>query len=664
MRRRRRILASLAGAAVVTAAGVLVLSGTGPAAADTNTVLAVAGRPGDIVVDGAHQRVLISDPEANRIIATDYAGNQVGTVGGLPGVTDLALSADSARLYAAVTGGDAIASISTAALKVTTTYPTGAGTKPASLAVEPDRIWFSYQDDVFANIGSLDLSGAQPAVSLHLDDTTRWAYPVTLVAGPGDRLAAANGPVSPVTIAMYDVSAGDLRQTAVADGGPVTVSKLVFTPDGSHLIAPSSTPEDALLKTSDLSRDGSWGTHQSSALAFAGDGSLADGGIGDSSRPEIDVYEPGATRPVRTLPVPDTEDAEGISLGVPELRSLAWEPGGTRLFALVRNGSTRASQPDTYSLRLIDEPGKSHTTIRIDAPAAADRAKPFRAFVLLSSSDPVPADVALTVRRTDSESPQGIALAAPTRDPDFGLWQIADSPPVGGPVTYTVSWAGDALHLPASGSATVQVSRDATVLTLDRNGKTYPYGSKQTFTAHLGSASANRTVEIWADPAGTDPKRLVRRAAVAASGNLTAAVTLTRNTTVSAVFAGDARSAPKSVASIVYTGVKVASALSRQTRTANIGSVPYARFKKKTNPLVTTTMTAYPGRRQYLVVQSYTTGAWRNVSAKYYALTPVALTGTHKTGVKMRVRAGYVRSGSGDTVNATTYGAWKYFIFS
>jgi hypothetical protein len=658
MRRRRRILASLAGAAVVAAAGVLVLSGTGPAAADTDRILPVAGRPGDIVVDGAHQRVLISDPQANRIIATDYAGNLVGTVGDLPGVTDLALSADSARLYAAVTGGDAIASISTAALTVTTTYPTGAGTKPASLAVKPDRIWFSYQDDFFANIGSLDLSGARPVVSLHLDDTTQWFYPLTLVAGPRDQLAAANGPVSPVTIAMYDVSAGDLRRTAVADGEVVGASKLVFTPDGSHLLVPGNAT-DLLLKTSDLTKDADWGTRTSAALAFAADGSLADGAKGDSSRPEIRVYEPAATTPVRTISVPSAPDTKTL----PVLRDLVWEPGGTRLFALVHDQPT-GSAPDLYSLRLIDEPGKSHTTIAINAQPTAVRGKPFSAFIILSSSDPLPADLAMTVTRADSVSPQPIALAAPTRDPDFGLWQFTDSPPVGGPVTYTVSWPGDALHLPATGTATVEVSRDATVLTLDRNGKTYPYGSKQTFTAHLGSASANRTVEIWADPEGTEPKRLVRRAAVAASGNLAAAVTLTRNTTVSAVFAGDARSTPKSVASTVYTSVKVASTLSRQTRTTNIGSIPYARFKKKTNPLVTTTMTAYPGRKQYLVVQAYTTGAWRNASAKYYALTPVALTGTHKTGVKMRVRAGYVRSGSGDTVNATTYGAWKYFIFS
>ena len=42
----------------------------------------------------------------------------------------------------------------------------------------------------------------------------------------------------------------------------------------------------------------------------------------------------------------------------------------------------------------------------------------------------------------------------------------------------------------------------------------------------------------------------------------------------------------------------------------------------------------------------------------------VNLTGTFAAGAKFRVRAEYVYGNSGDTVNATTYGAWKYFTFT
>ncbi|WP_411084904.1 hypothetical protein [Streptomyces sp. 061-3] len=42
----------------------------------------------------------------------------------------------------------------------------------------------------------------------------------------------------------------------------------------------------------------------------------------------------------------------------------------------------------------------------------------------------------------------------------------------------------------------------------------------------------------------------------------------------------------------------------------------------------------------------------------------MTLGGTHGTGYRMRMRSSYVSNSSGDTVNSTTRGAWKYFIFT
>jgi hypothetical protein len=42
----------------------------------------------------------------------------------------------------------------------------------------------------------------------------------------------------------------------------------------------------------------------------------------------------------------------------------------------------------------------------------------------------------------------------------------------------------------------------------------------------------------------------------------------------------------------------------------------------------------------------------------------VELGGTHQTGYSMRVRSSYINNSSGDTVNSTTYGSWKYFTFT
>ncbi|MBJ6639540.1 hypothetical protein H4K36_19765 [Streptomyces sp. DHE7-1] len=60
---------------------------------------------------------------------------------------------------------------------------------------------------------------------------------------------------------------------------------------------------------------------------------------------------------------------------------------------------------------------------------------------------------------------------------------------------------------------------------------------------------------------------------------------------------------------------------------------------------------------------------WQRVGAQYFALdtdgvSRVHLTGTHSTGWRTRVRSSYYNFSSGDNVNSTTHGAWKYYIFT
>ncbi len=58
---------------------------------------------------------------------------------------------------------------------------------------------------------------------------------------------------------------------------------------------------------------------------------------------------------------------------------------------------------------------------------------------------------------------------------------------------------------------------------------------------------------------------------------------MTRDTTVTAVFAGDARNAPKTVKVTAYARVKVSTAVTRHYRTAKIGSTSYYWFHKNTD---------------------------------------------------------------------------------
>ncbi len=275
----------------------------------------------------------------------------------------------------------------------------------------------------------------------------------------------------------------------------------------------------------------------------------------------------------------------------------------------------------------------------------------------------------LQVTRTDLESTKGKALPTVTVKAN-GTYSFTDTPPVGGTVTYKVSYAGDAGHAAVSASDKVAVSRAATTLSLNNNGKVYGYGADVKFTAHLGKTYKNRTVAIYSDPFGGDKaKKLVKSGKVNSSGNITVTVDMTRDTAVSAVFAGDARYASKTVKETAYAKVKVSEAISRHYKTAKIGSTSYYWFHKNSAPVVTTTMTYYKNRQERLDLQVYYDGRWYDSDSEYFALgtsgkVAVDLGAPGQSGIKARVRSAYINGSSGDTVNSTTYTGWKYLYFS
>jgi len=283
----------------------------------------------------------------------------------------------------------------------------------------------------------------------------------------------------------------------------------------------------------------------------------------------------------------------------------------------------------------------------------------------------LPPDTKLQVTRTDLESPSGKALPAVTVKPD-GTYSFSDTPPAGGTVTYKVSYAGDADRSAVTVSAKVAVSLASTSLSLNNNGKVYAYGTDVTFTAHLGTTYKNRTVEIWANPYGADkPDKLVRTGTVDSSGDISATVDMTRDTEVTAVFKGDARFKSRTVASTGYAMVKTSTVVSRHYKTAKIGSTSYYWFHKSTDPLLTTTMTYYPGRKQRVDLQVHRAGEWQTPydSPRYFKLdsngrSAVSLKSPGASGVRVRMRSSYENKYAGDNVNSTTHGSWKYLYFS
>ncbi|GAA0440200.1 hypothetical protein Aca07nite_47890 [Actinoplanes capillaceus] len=293
----------------------------------------------------------------------------------------------------------------------------------------------------------------------------------------------------------------------------------------------------------------------------------------------------------------------------------------------------------------------------------------FNAWFVATGNIPVPTGSSVTVTRTDMNSPSGISLGTLTTDAN-GMVSLTAAPPVGGEVIYAFAYAGDDQFTPATGSWNFDIARSTADLELSRYATIDTYGTTVNLTATLGPTYTNRVVEIWSDPAGSDQaNRLVKRASANSAGQITAAVKLTRNTVVTARFAGDGRYEAATARATLYTKVSAGTKLTRHYRTKKIGSKTYQVLRKAKNPLVTQTMTPYPGRKVRTIYQIWQNGKWVHWSGRYTKLSATgkasfSFVTVNKVGKRFRVRAEYLPGNSGDSVNYSTVGAWKYFTYT
>ncbi|MEU4239627.1 hypothetical protein [Actinoplanes sp. NPDC026619] len=664
-------------AAVLTVPAVAIIGGSiAPAlAAETLPVsaghLLPIGYVSSVLVDPVHRHVLVSDQEKGKLVATTYAGTVATVREGLPGVSGLALSADSKTLYATLFSAHAIVALDAATLTETARYQLDAAINPEHLTLTAGKLWFGYEGDYehydyAGNFGSLDISGDQPVVHLHdsTTDNTSFFQAPYVVSAPGAPgvLLVADGDANSTSRGYaytYDVSGGTEEGLSSGKVVPDWTLAVDLTPDGKQILA-NGICSVYRSSVTDISQHAAVYNQECNAVtvAAARDGRVAVGYRNFDDQPDYYVYPAGSQTASATYAVPSTYDAP-ITDGN---NNVFWAPDGSRLFGITYNGKLE------YRLWVLDEPEAVIPAIKLSAPASAGRAVPLTVSGTITAAQALPSGTKLSVTRTDLDSPSGTALAATTVDAQ-GRFSVTDTPPAGGTVTYSVGYAGDETFGATSATANVAVSRVTPPLTLTPSKSVYAYGTTVTFTAHLGNWYQNKTIEIWADPYGADPSRLLTKAVVNSGGNVTASLKLTRDTTLTAKYAGDSHYAPRSTASTVYTKVSVSTAVTKYYKTAKIGGTSYYYFHKKTNPYFTTSMTAYPKRKQQLQVEYYAGGKWRTWTSAYLTLSSAGksyaeLTGSHPVGTHFRVRAAYLDTSSGDNVNYTTYGTYRYFTFA
>ncbi|MET7732944.1 hypothetical protein ABZT02_16460 [Streptomyces sp. NPDC005402] len=323
------------------------------------------------------------------------------------------------------------------------------------------------------------------------------------------------------------------------------------------------------------------------------------------------------------------------------------------------------SRPTGYEVAVPSQlPPPASPTLTLTAPATSGRAAPLDVSGQLSAA-PYPSGETVHVVRNDLAHPAGVTLPDAPLSAD-GTFRVADVPQVGGANTYTVTYPGDSGHQAVNASATVQVSRSATAVSVTTNAPSYAYGATAKVTAHLGTTYNGRTLAIYAQPYG-GRQALIRTGTVDSHGNLTATYKLTRKTTFTAAFAGDHRYAPATAASTASAHAKVSESLSGYYGSTHYGSLLYRVYhhtaKAKLNATVTPDKSGQCVRFQ---TQRYYGGAWHTQSTSTCHTLSTKSTGyatlslTHAVNSKFRMRAEYVHS-SKDTGNLSTWGAWQYF---
>ncbi|WP_055490759.1 YncE family protein [Streptomyces sp. TP-A0356] len=551
-------LAVLLGAA--TAVGTDNAQAAHAAATDSRADLPISPDwpQGEMAVDGVHQHVFISDPKTNTVVVTDYAGKVVGRITGEAGANGMAVSRDSATLYVALTDADAIAAVDTATLKETARFATGANSGPLDLAFAGGKLWFSYGKYAQGggNLGSLDFAAAKPAVALNQSGGVSWEAAPQLSSAPsGDQgvLVAGNQDRSPEELTVYDVSSGTAQLRAhrkeIMPGAQQ--EDIALSPDGKDVMTADRTDNVLLsLDSSDLGYHSRSSREfqvqgQPNAVEYAANGDLAVG-MRYSKGVDVYVFRPGEDNiPVRAFTIGD--------YNLVEPRGVAWAPDGSKLFVLTEEGLS----PGHLTLRVFDDPTKAATGLKVTAPVKSALGEKLTLHGTFAYSVlPLPGSVTVQVTRTDLASPKGVSLGSRT------VWlsaqrefDIDDVPAAGGKVTYTLRYPGDATHAASTASVTVDVPRNKTTLTLDGDGRTVTRGTNTTLRAKLGRTWRDRTVSVYAQPAG-GTRTLVRAGTVDRDGNLVITYKVTRNTTFTAVFPGDPRTEPAQDTSLIKVSAR------------------------------------------------------------------------------------------------------------
>ena len=211
-------------------------------------------------------------------------------------------------------------------------------------------------------------------------------------------------------------------------------------------------------------------------------------------------------------------------------------------------------------------------------------------------------------------------------------------------------------------------ARPAPALSIRTSTTTYAYASRVWLTVTLGRTHANRVVSIYARPVGVRDW-LWHSGRVNSAGRLRVYFRLTRTTTFTVVFRGDARDAPAQVSRTVDALARVADGVSGYAAKARDGGITYYVFPASRMLMLHATVS--PNKHGECLkpeTEQWDTGSgWGDDTA--YGCDRLDR-GSHDSapfnlgravGARYRIRADYVRAAR-DRANLSTDGPWLYLM--
>jgi len=440
----------------------------------------------EMVIDPVRGNLFFTAGAAtSELRVTDRSGAPLRTFTDLAGAAGLALSPDASTLFVALPKAHSIVSVDTATLTEKQRYYTGINTCPERLAYAGGKLYFGYTcaGRHKGLLGSLDVSGGQPVLTMNLPFDERYSFPPILRGTPGNPnlLLAVNPPerTEPTSAkaALYDVSSGSPEKVAsLPDDACLSLRDATVTADASTVILSCAgdlnrPPIGHLaFSATDLSPVGNYpSTQVPLAATTSPDGAYVAVGSRHVQQKTSEIF---VARRDGSL-VQRYELPPGRIIGQ---KGLVVSPDNATLYAVTT--ATSGSDPRLHPLTDYRMNGTSLTL----ADARADSDPPVSLRGRLTFHDQAETGPQ-RLRVTRQEWDKTVALPEVTTAAD-GTFTITDVPDSSAYTTYTVTYPGTPTRVAVTRSLRLWVNGGTSSIALSAPA-TSPRAAKVTVTGKL-----------------------------------------------------------------------------------------------------------------------------------------------------------------------------------